>query len=49
MLKNWLNKHFHDEEHAREALVKVGSTIGTLGVLGSLIGLALMRWGTFLH
>ncbi|GEM_PF-6325622 len=49
MIKNWFNTHFQDEEHARDTLVNIGATIGTIGVLGSSIGLAVMHWGKFLH
>jgi hypothetical protein len=49
MLKNWIDGHFQDEEHARDALVKVGATIGTIGFLIAFIGLAVMRWGIFLR
>jgi hypothetical protein len=43
-MKNWLRKHFQDEDHTRETIAITGFIVGTIGAMVSFIALTFPHW-----
>jgi hypothetical protein len=48
IMNNWVKEHFRDAQHARDTVAIGGFVVGAVGILTTLIALAIAHWGAHL-